>query len=248
MKNETQGTDYKIQEEKFVKWSEGTNATTYDVVQIIRRLSESPKEKLLVLDIGGGIGTVARAIADSMDKVTVDVIDNSSLARRHFVSGERVNLVYEDFLTTKIERKYDAIIFRTVLHHIVTNSSRSTKLEQSRAIAKAFQILADDGMVFTTENFYEPFFFDDISGEIIFQLTKSKTFAPLFRRLGANTAGEGVRFRSYKSWITLFKDNAFEVTGEAVKEQRQMPTWQKWPFLCKDTYQALLEFRKCSSA
>lgn len=96
------------------------------------------------------------------------------------------------------------------------------------------------------ENFYNPLLADNVTGEMIYQCTRSKVLASLFRRLGANTAGEGVRFRSCKSWMEMFDDNLLEVADYVLGEEwnEPLPRWQKLSFLCKEKYQALVELRK----
>ncbi len=244
--NQTSPTAFKPQEVKFVEWSQEAKATDYDIAYIVNVLRGIRKSEVNVLDVGGGIGSVGRVLAESSDKVHVDVVDNSPLAAKHFLHHEKLRLVYEDFLNVPSEKQYDAIIFRTVLHHIIGSSSRKTLELQHKAISKAREMLTDDGRLLIIENFYEPVVSKDISGEIVFQCTKLKTFAPIFRRLGANTAGEGVRFRSLKSWMEMFKSHQLEMQGDVVVEKwwTNLPLWQRVPLLCRKKYQALIELRK----
>jgi SAM-dependent methyltransferase len=248
--NQTSTPTFKPQEIKFVEWSQEAKPGDYDIAYIVNVLKSINKPEIRVLDVGGGLGSVGRVLAEASDKVHVDVVDNSSLAKKHFLRHAKLRLVYEDFLNVPSDKKYDAIIFRTVLHHIIGNSSRKTLEAQHRAIAKARDMLTDDGKLLIIENFYDPVVSDDISGEIIFQCTKLKTFAPIFRRLGANTAGEGVRFRSLKSWLEMFRTHHLEPSGEIVMEKwnSPLPAWQRVPLLLRKKYQALIELRKTSKA
>ncbi len=241
-------TTFKPQEIKFVEWSQEARASDYDIAYIVDVLKRIRKPEIKVLDVGGGIGSVGRVLADSSNGVEVDVVDNSSLAAKHFLRHAKLRLVYADFLDVRSDRKYDAIIFRTVLHHIIGDSSRKTFALQHEAICKAKDMLHDDGRLLIIENFYDPVISKDISGELIFQCTKLKSLAPLFRRLGANTAGEGVRFRSLKSWLDMFRMHRLELTGDIVMEKwnSPLPIWQRLPLLLGKKYQALIEFRKAA--
>jgi hypothetical protein len=174
----------------------------------------------------------------------VDVVDHSVLGRKNFINHERTRLIFDDFLNARFDCVYDAVIIRTVLHHILGKTEGQTAALQATAIAKARDVLAGDGTLFVTENFYEPFLFSDLTGGMIFQLTRIRFAAPLFRRLGANTAGEGVRFRSLRRWKRMFHAAGFEPACDLLKQQWKMPLWQRIPFLCRDRYQGLLEFRK----
>jgi SAM-dependent methyltransferase len=246
--NQTSATAFKPQEVKFVEWSQEAKPGDYDIAYIVNVLRGMRKPEIRVLDVGGGIGSVGRVLVESSNNIHVDVVDNSSLAAKHFLRHAKLRLIYEDFLNVRAEQKYDAIIFRTVLHHIIGDSSRRTLELQHRAISKARNMLHDDGKLIIIENFYDPVVSKDISGEIIFQCTKLKTFAPIFRRLGANTAGEGVRFRSLKSWLEMFRTHHLEVSGDLVMERwaSPLPLWQRFPLLLGKKYQALIELRKAA--
>jgi SAM-dependent methyltransferase len=244
--NATGTTAFKHQEIKFVEWSQEAKASDYDIAYIVNALKSIPRPEISVLDVGGGIGSVGKVLADASGAVSVDVVDNSALAKKHFLRHSRLRLVYDDFLNIRSLKKYDAIIFRTVLHHIIGDSSRATLAAQNKAIRKARDLLADDGKLLIIENFYDPVISEDISGEIIFQCTKLKTFAPIVRRLGANTAGEGVRFRSLKSWLEMFRAHQLVMSGNIVMEKwnSPLPAWQRLPLLLRNKYQALIELRK----
>jgi|HubBroStandDraft_1064217.scaffolds.fasta_scaffold00021_87 ubiquinone/menaquinone biosynthesis C-methylase UbiE len=248
MKADVDRNAYKQQEVKFVEWSIDVSSEDYDIKQILESLRDSGNRETAVLDIGGGIGSVGVVLADNIDRTQVDVIDNSVLAEQNFMTHERVKLIFGNFLNMAESKQYDVIIFRTVLHHIIGATSEATYGLQDQAIAKAGRLLLQGGKVFVVENFYESFFSDDVTGELIFQLTRLKLFSNIFRRLGANTAGEGVRFRSFNSWSELFSRNALTASGKMSRQQRTMPLWQSIPFVCKDRYQAVVEFQQSDRA
>lgn len=246
MSKEISEADFMKQEVKFVEWSKEAKTEDYDVRQILARIREIRKDRIDVLDVGGGIGLVGALLAESQDNVFVDVVDNSILAKQNFMLHDRLQLIFDDFLNVDVGKTYDVIIFRTVLHHIIDRTSKGTLEAQNKALKKAGQLLEPSGKLIVIENFYEPFVTRDITGEIIFQCTKQKMLAPLFRSLGANTAGEGVRFRSYQRWMEIFNDNNFEISGDKLMEQWNvpLPLWQRMPVLCKQKYQALVELKK----
>jgi SAM-dependent methyltransferase len=241
--------DYKQQEVKFVEWSQGVTEDDYDIRQLLAMLGPISADAatpppIAVLDVGGGIGTVGRVLAERLDHLRVDVVDNSVLARESFVRHDRVRLIFGDFLTMTETEHYHYVIFRTVLHHIIGASAAETRHRQRQAIEKAGRLLAPGGKIAVIENFYESYLGNDVSGEIIFQLTKLKFLAGLTRRLGANTAGEGVRFRSFDAWIRLFVEQGFVAAGDIAKQQRPMPAWQRVGLACRDRYQAIVEFSR----
>jgi len=118
------------------------------------------------------------------------------------------------------------------------------RLQIAALIKIRSEILADHGTIFITENFYESIFGYDLPGRIIFLLTKLTWPSTIFRWFGANTAGEGVRFRSFEAWSSIFKKSGFNIYSCFIKKKWYMPLWQKIPFLCKHRYQALVTLRK----
>jgi trans-aconitate methyltransferase len=234
----------KHQEFQFVNWSRDVSQHTYDVARIIEHLSRLDERALRIADIGGGIGSVAQAIATSVPRVSVDVFDSSKLAKMQFIRHERVRLRFGDFLESEIVEKYDVVLLRTVLHHITGATTQQTRRRQQDAISKAAQMLHDTGSMFVTENFYESVFASDLTGELIYQLTKLKSAARLFRALGANTAGEGVRFRSYRSWSEMFAASKLRIRDDIDVLAWSMPLWQRLPLLCAKRYQAMLTLDK----
>jgi hypothetical protein len=242
----------KTQDIKFVEWSRGVNEESYDLSEMMQIIESRFKGKSIkIADIGGGIGTTANALCSSFKTAYADVIDNSPLAKESFIGHSRSNLIFEDFFEFKAEKKYDVVIFRTVLHHFVGQSEKETLALQTKALDKTYsQLIAEGGLVFIIENFYEPAIGNDITGRIIYELTKLEFSSAVFRYLGANTAGEGVRFRSFMRWKSIFEKCGFELGAKITTEDwsMPMPIWQRIPFVCKNRYQALVVLRHSVAA
>ncbi len=240
----------KEQEYMFVEWSQSINENTYDLAKINQILKDRFGEKSFKgLDVGGGIGSVAEVICNSFEKAHVDVLDCSSWAKNFFKTTSRKKLIFQNFFEFNSLEKYDFIIFRTVLHHFVGNSERKTLDLQITALKRAHaEFLKDGGLVFVVENFYQPIFGGDITGRLIYELTKLKAPEKLFRKLGANTAGEGVRFRSFESWSDIFVKSGFTIEEDTVSENWDFPMWQRIPFVCKRRFQALVVLRRTQIA
>jgi hypothetical protein len=236
----------KNQEHKFVEWSKGTTNHNYDLLKIVdiiaKRFAGKP---IIALDVGGGVGIVAQAICESLNNVNIDVIDNSYLAKINFVKSPRQKLLFENFFDFLPNQKYNVVILRTVLHHFVGKSEKETAKLQIKALKKIYsQVLADDGILFVVENFYEPLFGVDLTGRIIFEATSLKGPEKIFRKLGANTAGEGVRFRSIKKWTEMFAHCGYILEDDNVRQDWGMPLWQRIPFFCKRRFQGLMILKK----
>ena len=245
--------DYKKQDEKFVEWSREVTEESFDLKHIIEFLKNqvNTSEKALpqfdhplrLLDVGGGIGSVAMVLSQALG-AQVDVIDPSPLARENFVESPGTRFYFGDYLKCDLPAAYDAILFRTVLHHFVGAGFAETRRRQTDGLAKAKQLLKPNGLqrIVVVENFYEPYLHQDITGQIIYAITALSHLEALTRRLGANTAGEGVRFRSLASWRGLFSQQSLHIEkfwrdpdwGE------RMPLWQQLPLVCDQRFQGTL--------
>jgi SAM-dependent methyltransferase len=234
----------RLQDYQFVEQSKGVSMHTYDVARITADLRGRNSNGMRIADVGGGIGTVGLALVKELDDVRVDVVDNSELAATQFSAHDRLELIPCDYFEWSTSAKYDAVIFRTVLHHFVGSSTQQTRRLQVDALQKAKELLKDDGLIYVTENFYEPAIGTDLTGELIYQLTKLEFPARVFRTMGANTAGEGgVRFRSDAAWQALFRECGLDVSASA-RLKWPMPLWQRLPLLCRYRFQALVALKK----
>jgi SAM-dependent methyltransferase len=232
----------KQQDHMFVAWSKGIQVDTFDVKAIADFLPK--KNTIQVLDIGGGIGSFVKALKEVYSgKIEAAVLDISPLSQEHFVQDKNIHFMLGNFLEdTRLIPVFDAIVLRTVLHHFIASTDTATYKAQSKALVKAKSLLAPNGCVYVVENFYQPFFGKDSTGSLIYRLTSlGGGLSRLFRRLGANTAGEGVRFRSVEAWQGMMQSAGFEVIHRVVNANwtGPMPWWQKLPLLCRGRHQAL---------
>lgn len=140
----------------------------------------------------GGIGKFASVIAENVEGCTIVVIDNSDLVNESFVDDDNAALVKSDWLEYKSESKFDFIIFKTVLHHFIKSSELKTRNAQVQGLLKAAELLKDDGILSVGENFYESAFrLGDLSGRLIYEITKLTLIEKIARKLGANKARDG---------------------------------------------------------
>ncbi len=231
----------------FVNVAKGWKETDYNCIfsvgAIKLLLNQSKNKELRGIDIGGGIGIFAKYLSNFTDS-KIDVIDPSKKAKENFVKYKNTSLISKYFNEFKVEKKYDFATINLVLHHIIDtegNDKINRKL-QKEFLKKAKLSLKQSGIIIIQENFYNGIFNTDISGKIIYKLTHSKFLKKILSPF-ANTAGEGVRFRSLKSW-----ENIINETGLSIISTTIMPSWgnnwrlrfSKIPLLINSTTQGVI--------
>ncbi|MEH6403899.1 MAG: class I SAM-dependent methyltransferase [Sneathiella sp.] len=235
-----------VSEVQFVEWSAGISPNDYDVVGCVDIIGNLNKSEPKGLDVGGGMGKFASAIIEAIPRAQIKIVDPSSLAEKSCVKTSGLQFQRADFLNFETDERYDFIIFKTVLHHLVGPNEKTTRKFQIDALNKARHLLNDNGVIIVEENFYESLGSTDVTGRLIFEITRLKFIEKLVRMLKANTAGEGVRFRSTSSWEKLFLHVKLRTNATYLADEwgSVWPLWQKIPLLGKSRYQAILALTK----
>ena len=228
---------------KFIEWSAGTSTASFDVVALAGRIANMAPGPARVLDIGGGIGAFAVALIEACPTrdVRVTVLDPSVSAVAHRRVHPGVDYVTGTVDSHLPEGPFDMVVLRTVVHHFVARRLDATDRAQVDALSRVRGLLGPNGTVCVVENLYEPMLGTDTTGRLIFRITANRLVAVPARLLGANTAGEGVRFRSRASWLEMYRQAGLELVEETVRPRwgANMPAWQRWPLLCRSRRQVL---------
>ena len=179
----------------------------------------------VVVDIGGGCGFFARRLAQlaPLDVRVVDLDPGSVIVCR----GAGISASIGDALDPVIAGDEDVACFNLVLHHLVAKTEAATVKLQRRALAVWHQRAK---ALFVNEYIYESFL-ADISGWLIFQITKSRVLSWVGRKaatvvpaLKANTFGVGVRFRSNREWErVVFGPAGYLVRGRLLGRDERIP-------------------------
>ena len=234
----------KESEYKFVEWSRQISSDDFDVVCVSDLLNSIHKSKFSIVDVGGGNGRFAEAcLAQCRSDVFCTVVDSSDLVVEEVPVSDNLSFEHSDFFDSVVagaDDTYECVIFKTVLHHLIHSSEAQTLESQKLALATELRIIKNDGKLVIVENFYDGLFGSDLPGRIIFYITRLRFVASLVRAFGANTAGEGVRFRSLESWKRLLSEEGFRIVSLQRGPGFKMRFLQKMLFLCRDRYQACL--------
>ena len=234
-------------DEKFIEWSRNRTPKDWDVTIISKFLEASPSG-IIGLDIGGGVGIFSKNLIQSSKNIaSIDVVDPAESVKSNFVQHEKVNLKTASLKDFQPEcERYDFILVNLVLHHIIGVNNTECDLAQAQFLDKVRTLLKDSGTLFVQENIYESAIGIDVCGRIIFEITRLKLIQNLVRRLGANTAGEGVRFHSDEIWLKFFETAGFNLqeTHVDLKFGEYMPFWQKLFLACSGRYQKIYIMQK----
>lgn len=176
-------------------------------------VSQGPGERVIV-DVGGGCGFFARALAQDQGlRTRVVDMDPASVeaARRLGVDAE-----VGDALVPSFRGDEEVGCFNLILHHLVGPNEKATRALQVKAL-RAWK--GQGRYVFVNEYIYESFV-PRLSGRLIYEITANPALSFLCRQVArvipafrANTFGVGVRFRSHEEWLELFAEAGFKVAG-----------------------------------
>lgn len=169
-----------------------------------------------IVDVGGGCGYFAEALQQQSNcKVKVLDTDQQSVS---LCRDKGLRAFVCDAIHPFIEDQDSIICFNLILHHLVGKSEYETLKLQSTALS-AWRDEAE--FVFVNEYIYESFFFENISGWLIYLVTNNGFLSRiggiigrLIPSLNANTFGVGVRFRSQSEWLKIFRSIGYEVVNK----------------------------------
>lgn len=214
--------------EEFIKLDEdrieyfvNDSTAEFTIKPIMLELQKVPrkKEKLEILDVGGGNGTYIDLLLDNLPDSNGTVVELSTGMIEKNIPRANKSLVCDNFLdwsTRQLTRntEYDLICFNFVLHHFVGKNYSASLALQNRALENAKKLLSEDGMIVIYEILYNGRKGSDLPGRIIHALTSSKLLENLIKKLGANTAGFGVCFHSEKTWKQLYANNNLKINND----------------------------------
>ena len=192
--------------------------------------ADFPDGSFSFLDIGGGNGQFADQLLARYPRARGTVLDNSETLlarnkqdpRKSLLNGSAAEL-------DSVNGKFDLLSMHWLLHHLVGDSYRETRTTQRHALCSLLRLLTARGRVSVFENDYVGWIPDPFPTYMIYFFTASRSFAPIARVLGANTAGVGVCFNSYDGWHRIMQD-----AGLRLVDRSEPDTWQRRiPFYAK---------------
>jgi tRNA (cmo5U34)-methyltransferase len=117
---------------------------------LILSIPFKPAQKIHVVDLGCGTGTVAKLIKDNYVNSTITCVDFSenmiAAAKEKLIEKKGIDYIVEDFNNLKFDRKYDVVISSLAIHHIVMDR------DKKKFYRKIFQCLNHGGVFFNADN------------------------------------------------------------------------------------------------
>lgn len=174
-----------------------------------------------IIDIGGGYGFFAKEL-EIQTGSKVRVVDTDLKSIDH-CKQQGIDAIFGDALDPIVIGDEGTVCFNLILHHLVGSHDDETYSLQAQAINKWHGKVS---AIFINEYIYESFVFENLSGWLIYMITRSallsgigKMISRLMPTLSANTFGTGVRFRAQAEWVAIFNSLGFDVV--AVSQGKQ---------------------------
>ena len=134
-----------------------------------------------IVDIGGGCGYFARALHQKTGYL-LRVVDRDTKSIDAVISLNNSKIEGEigDALSPRIKGDESIASFNLILHHLIGNNESETRSLQKSALCYWIEKL---DYVFVNEYIYESFI-SNLSGSLIFNLTRSKFFSIIGKVVG----------------------------------------------------------------
>jgi len=188
-----------------------------------------PGGKFRFLDLGGGTGRFADLLLAHYPLAEGCVFDNSALLLARNKLDPRKQLICDSAEHLgNIDGRFDLVSVHWLLHHLVGDSYAQTTANQRAVLGGLAGLLTGCGRISLFENNYQGLVLSALPGWLIYEATAMRSLAALTRRLGANTAGVGVCFRSEQQWRAMIAATGFKIVDYGEPDQWIWPLRWYW--------------------
>ncbi len=211
-----------------------------DWVNLVEHLNKSfPDGEFSFIDVGGGNGVFCDKLLETFPKSKGVLIDNSEYLINLNKENPRKTIIcdsVENINKLLPDEKFDVIFLNLVLHHFIGNSYKISRSIVENTLNNLYPLLSDRGLLYIMEDVYNGKYIDGLASYLIFSITSIKALGGITRRLGANTGGVGVCFRSRKQWLSLFDKCGYKVDKEDISHRfNNFPFYKRFILHMGDT-------------
>jgi SAM-dependent methyltransferase len=204
---------------------------------LLDELLSKPRQSTL-LDIGGGNGQFLDHVLEEFPNCEGILLDNSDYMLSRNKTHARKRLTRGSALEVhKVVSpgSCDLITVNVLLHHLVGSTYSAATAATIAALNNASRVLTANGRIVVYEQVYDGLVPWLEPGVMIFKLTslRAPLLTPMLRRLGANTAGVGVAFRSARAWTRVFKAAGLRVIEHRAVHQDSPPVVRRAALLLR---------------
>ncbi len=98
------------------------------VEALVNALPFDSSEKIEVIDLGCGTGTISRAVKDTYPEAEITCVDISQnmlqIAAERLRDTKNASFINSSFYDFSFDKKYDAVVSSLALHHLVTKEDK----------------------------------------------------------------------------------------------------------------------------
>lgn len=127
------------------------------------------KPNMKICDVGGATGLLLNEIIlKSKHVIDANILEVEEFYKNRIVNKD-INFIQGSILDKTIkDNEFDIVVFRLVLHHIISNNLGNTKKIQTRALNEVFRITKNEGFVI----FFEQINHSRLFSMLIYYLSK----------------------------------------------------------------------------
>lgn len=168
------------------------------------------KKKKSIVDLGGGSGVFVKIVKKICPEIDVTVIDQSKVLLNEIKDSSIKKIHGKLPFDISLDKRYDIIHIKEVLHHLVTPSINESKALLKKSLV-IHDLLEDDGYLLIHELFYESFLIPTLSRTIIFYLLALQNNFRFNIPVKEFLSGLNVVFYSRQEFAAILKNCGYNI-------------------------------------